>query len=737
MGEVYRAVDSRLGRAVAIKILTSDLAKSPEARLRFEQEMRAIAAISHPNILSIFDVGTTDEDIPFSVTELLEGISLRKKIREKPLSWEETVEIVTDVAGGLSAAHELGIVHRDLKPENVFLTKAGVVKILDFGLASLIPEVAPIDDSTPTSPLPVATTSNAGTVGYMAPEMLRGEHATAAADIFSLGCIAFECLTGKHPFRRGTAFETIASVLEHDPPRVLPLRPGLPAGVDEFLRRCLEKEPSDRIDSTERLVEAMGDVGKSARSEGKTASRAFERIAVLPFEVEPDTGELLVLGDGLTEGLIDALSQSAVLRVKARSTVMRHRDSGETPEEIGRQLEVDAVVTGRVSVRGNHLDVRAELVDVRDGTQIWGEGWRRASGDLVAVQNELAHVIADALELRLTGEERKRISRRHATSNEAYRAYLEGRHYWNKRSSTVEEFRRAMDAFNRAIELDPLYAVAYSGIADCYNVLGNFTMYAPKDAYPKAKAAAERALDIDAEIAEAHVSLAWTTMFYDWNFEEADRSFRRAIELNSSYAVAHQWFAALHSARGDHDKAVFEARLALEKDPLLIPANMMLGWMFYEARRWDEALEQARKTIDLAAGFMAAEYFLAWSLFQLGRRREALDQFRDSMKRSSSNARIRGGLGYVLGRQGQRAEARQILDELVAASSLRYVPSYEIAMVHLGMGEVDEALSGLERALEERSGWLLWLEHDAVFDELRDETRFRELLKRMEEEKQG
>ncbi|HUO84993.1 MAG TPA: protein kinase, partial [Thermoanaerobaculia bacterium] len=673
MGEVYSARDIRLGRRVAIKVLREQV-RSDDAHRRFEQEARAIAALSHPNILSIFDF-QHEGDFPFFVTELLRGRSLRERIRQERMPWRDAVTTAMEIAEGLSAAHGRGILHRDLKPENIFITEEERIKILDFGLAT--PDSVPqpeFDDSTPTTPLPFTQEPGAGTIGYMAPEQLRGERATAASDLFSLGCMLFEMLTGERPFGRGTPLETIAAVLERETPLPSSFVADLPRELDRVIQRCLAKRPEQRFHSARELhgvLRRLAELpGSGLVAEGTTS---IGSIAVVPFSSRPADEELGFLTDGITESLIDTLSQIPGLRVVARSTVFRYRGLNIDPIEMGRELGVEAVLTGRVNFRDPMLDVRSELVDVQNGWHLWGGQHNRRATDVLQVQQEIAEQITEALRVRLSGEEKKRLSRRHSGVSQAYQSYLKGRFYWNKR--TPDGFRLAMEYFQGAIDSDPLYALAYSGLADCYNVLGNFALLPPSEAYPKAKAAAQRALGIDPELAEAHVSLAFAQLYYDWAFDDSEHSFRRAIDLNPGYALAHHFFAIHLGSQKRFEESIEEARRALEIDPLSIAANMTLGWMLYEARRFEEAIEQELKALEMDPTFAAADFFLANSLFQAGRTQQAIVRFQEAVETSGRNPRAVGALGHALGASGREADARKLLDELERMSARAFVPS--------------------------------------------------------------
>ncbi len=737
MGEVYRARDLRLGREVAVKVLPEHLAADPERLARFEREAQAVAALAHPNILTLYDIGR-EQGAPFAVTELLEGVTLRQRLAGAALPWREALEIAAAVAEGLAAAHAKGIVHRDVKPENLFLTGDGRVKILDFGLARVEAPVSAELETGPYVPCQTDPGTVVGTVGYMAPEQLRGLPVDARGDLFALGCVLYELLAGRRPFAGRTAAETAAAIL-HDEPAPLA---DVPPEAERLVRHCLAKEPGQRPASARDLAVALraflSGSGPAvpvptttvyAPKPPRRRRGAVPSLAVLPLAnagADPDTE---YLSDGITEGILDALAQLPGLRVMARSTVFRYKGQDADAREVGRALKVRAVLTGQLLPRGDRLVVRVELVDVKDGSRLWGGQYDRARADVPGVERAIAGEVAEKLRLRLSGEQERRLARRGTENAEAYHLYLQGRHHWNKRSA--EGLRKSIKLFERAIDLDPTYALAYSGVADAYLNLGGWGHLPFREAYGRARAAATQALAIDEGLAEAHVSLAMVRKEHDWDWAGAGREYERALELSPNYAIAHQWYGEYLAALGRHTEAVAAFQRAVELDPLSLVIHATLGRHgYYFARQYDRAVAQLRKTLDMDENFWVARLWLGWTYANVGRLPEALTEL-EAARRLDDNLEILAALGYAYGRAGRRAEAQRLLDELQGLSATRYVSPMVLALVAVGMGEHGRALGWLEDAYAERAQMLSELKAEPAFDPLRGDPRFADLLRRV------
>jgi eukaryotic-like serine/threonine-protein kinase len=761
MGEVYRAKDTRLDRDVAIKVLPRHLAGNPEALRRFEREARAVAALSHPNIVALYDVGT-EQGVSYAVTELLEGETLRDRLartgRGSPDNLRKAVEIAVEVADGLSVAHAKGIIHRDLKPENIFLTSDGRVKILDFGLARF---KAP---SSPNDPTAISTETEAGTVmgtvGYMSPEQVRGERADVPSDIFSLGCVLYEMLAGRRAFARETAAQTMAAILEVQPP-VDEIGAEIPPGLTQLLRQCLEKSPQNRLQSAHDLSLALKAAGEPdtesnalarqdhlARSVWIAVSLAvllaaawvywqnrpaetIDSLAVLPFVNVGDDPNTEYLSDGISENLINSLSQLPGVRVVPRSLVFAYKGRDADPRKVGRDLNVRAVLMGRVVQHGQSLNIQAELVDVTKVSQLWGQQYDRTLSDIIVVQEQIERAVASHLGLRQSESVERTLTRRYTESPEAHQFYLKGRYLWNRR--TAQTLQRAAEDFQRAIDIDPTYGLAWAGLADCYNVYSFYGIDSSNESMPRAKEAARRALAIDDTLAEAHVSAAYPKRHYDWDWAGAEREFRRAIELNPNYVTALHWYGTTLWSMGRLEDGMRELRRAQQIDPLSLIVASDIGRGDYYAGRDDQAIEELRRTLDeIDPRFAVIHLFLGMLYEHKGRYDDAIAEFRQwSSLLGGPDAVAGGSQGHTLAVSGRRSDALAELGRLIDLSRRRYVSPYEIALIHIGLGDREKALEWLEKGYDDHAAWMIWLDLDPRFNTLHGEPRYRDLLQKM------
>jgi serine/threonine protein kinase/tetratricopeptide (TPR) repeat protein len=727
MGEVYRAHDSRLGRDVAVKVLPERFAGDPEALERFVREAQAVAALTHPNIVAIFDVGS-DHDIAYTVTELLEGETLGARIRRGPLPWKEAVDIALAIAEALAAAHAKGLIHRDLKPENIFLTSDGRVKLLDFGVARWRSNVPSDDESTKAAHTRAGTVI--GTLAYMSPEQARGEAAEAPSDIFSFGSVLYEMVTAKPVFHYASQAETLAAILTEQPPPASAIDPLIPAELDRIVACCLEKSARDRFQNVTLLMEALKGLRQEATSSSASrdavaAAYRIDSIAVLPFTKSAGAPELEYLSDGITESLINSLSQLDDMRVVARSTVFRYKGQDVTLEAVGRALNVRAILVGRVTQRGADVNVQCELFDVAKQSQIWGDQYTRTQSDLFVVQEDIAKAIVKKLRLKLSHEQRKRLTRRYTDNSEAYELYLRGRFYWNRR--TPEWMRKGIEHFQLALQKDPSYALAYAGVADCFALLGSYTVLPPKDSFPRARMAALKALELDKTLAEAHTSLGLATAFHDWKWSEAEKHFKRGIKLRPSYAQGHQWYALMLAVVGRTDEALASLRRALDLDPLSLPINATLGYVLHLARRYDAAIAQALRALEMDQTFALAHYWVGFTYLQVRKYNEAIESF-EAAYRSARTLQSLSALGYAYGLAGQRDGAERMIAQIKEHRSTSFVSSFMFALVHLGLREFDTTFDWLEKGVDERDFWLGWLKCEPAFDPIRDHPRFTALL---------
>jgi len=813
MGEVYLAQDTKLDRKVALKILPADVASSRDRMDRFVREAKSAAALNHPNIAHIYEIGESQSTC-FIAMEFIDGVTLREKIHREPTELKKLLKYLQQVAEGLSKAHAAGIVHRDLKPDNIMITRDLYAKILDFGLAKLTLQTHPpqssgeaVDNDAPTAVMPRQLSTPGvimGTVGYMSPEQAQGKKVDQRSDIFSFGCILYETATGLRPFESDSVIDTLHKIVHTPAAPIKDANPSAPIDLQRIVRRCLAKDPDERYQSIREvaielrdlrreledaaesdttappgtigstasaaagaqitasspglstappsssaeyivsgikrhkiaallalLVLTLAIVGLAAYLHARNTEIAIESIAVLPFANQNNDPDTEYLSDGLTESIINSLSQLSNLRVIPRNSVFRYKGKESDPLAAGKELGVRAVLTGRIVQRGDNLVVGAELVDVRDNKQLWGEQYNRETADALAVQQEIAQEISAKLRPRLSGDEQRQVAKRETTNPEAYQLYLKGRYYLEKR--TREGTNKAIDYFQQAIDKDPNYARAFAGLADYYmlrSVAIPRSSLPPKETFPKAKAAAMRALQIDDKLAEAHTSLAHIKFLYEWDWPGAEREFKRAIELDPNYATAHHWYGFDLAAVGRFDEAIKEIRKAQEIDPLSLVINATAGWIFYYAHQYDQAIEEESKTLEIDPNFAIAHGRLAAAYEQRGMNNEAVEEYLKAETLLGETQEEIVALRQAYTVSGTRGFWRKQLDLAMERSKRQYVSASAIALYYARLGEREHAIQWLEKAYEERDA-LLWLKGDPRWDGLRSDPRFADLIRRV------
>ena len=727
MGEVYRARDTRLGREVAVKVLPALSAGSAEAMQRFEREAQAVAALSHPNVLSLHDFGNED-GASYAVMELLEGETLRERLSAAAIPPRKAVDYAQQMARGLAAAHDRGIVHRDLKPDNVFLTRDGIVKILDFGLA----RPADVHSSSGSGSQGSLTASGTvvGTPGYMSPEQIRGKPVDQRSDLFALGVILYEMLTGVRAFQGENAVETMMAVLQTDPP--LSAGRGVPPELSEIVLHCLEKSPEDRFQSARDLAFALqrepsspkAGPGASATISGANPSLDAS-IAVLPFRNMSTGADAEYFSDGMTEEIINALAGIEALQVASRTSAFAFKGKDTDIRQIGRDLGVRTVLEGSVRQAGQRLRITAQLIDVSNGYHLWSERFDREMQDVFAVQDEIALAIAAALKVRLLPAQESSLVEPGTRDIEAYNRYLKGRYFFNQRAS-----KKAVAEFEAAIAADPRFALAYTGLADAYGTWGFYGGVSTLEASAKARAAVRKAQELEPDSSDVHNALGIFDHYYGWDMEREERHFRRAIELAPKSAEAYSWLACQLAVIPRTEEALAMGRRAVELEPLSANVHVNAAWPHFWVGRYDLAIDGFRKALDVDSSAVYALWALGMACQAAGRHEEGISALE---KLSVLTGREMPWslclLASSLATSGRVEAARAVLAEIEGLAAKHYVPPLHLAFVRAGLGEKDAALELLGRAIADRNTlcWA-WPRSSPVFAALRPDPGFPQLL---------
>ncbi|MEK6288658.1 MAG: protein kinase [Acidobacteriota bacterium] len=744
MGEVYLAEDTRLGRKVALKVLPAQFTKDESRLRRFEKEARATSALNHPNILTVFEVGQT-EDLHFIATEFIEGKTLRQYAALTRIELSKALDISIQVASALSVAHQAGIAHRDIKPENLMLREDGYVKVLDFGLAKLIGEKGPTTDTEAATIAKADTAPGTvmGTANYMSPEQVRGLEIDPRTDIFSLGVVLYELIARRRPFDGPTPTDVIVAIVAKEPAPLGQFAPNVPNELERIVTKALAKDREERYQSAKDLLidlkrlkqrlEVEAEISRSfpsgiERQSSGELPKLLPSIAVLPFantSADPDNEYFC---EGLAEELINALAKLDGLRVMARTSAFSFKGKNADVREIGMKLNVSSVLEGSVRKVGNRLRIMAQLINVADGYHIWSERYDRQMEDIFDIQDELSLAITNALKVRLLDTERAALLQRRIDNPEAYRLYLLGRFHLNK--YTEEGCKKAVEYFEQAIGIEPGYAPAYSGLADSYRRLWIFGYIPPDKTVPQWKTAAAKALELDDTLAEAHVSLASLKCLYDWDWRGAELEFKRGIELDPNNPLAYQNYGYVFIARGQMEEALAQSRRALELDPLSMTQNTHMGYILAYARQYDRALERGRKIIEIEPRHHGGYTLMGYAYRAKEMYNEALEVIQKSIALGGGAVAMIIAAGSYAG-MGKLDEARQGLDKLLAIRQQKYMPAYFIASIYSALGDTDRAFDWLEKAYEEHNGFLVFLKVQQSFDRLHSDPRFNELLRRI------
>ncbi|QQS34169.1 MAG: protein kinase [Acidobacteriota bacterium] len=788
MGEVYLAEDTRLGRKVALKFLPEAFSDDLGRMDRFVREARSASGLNHPNIITIHEIGESNGK-RFIATEYIDGRTLTELISSRELSTEAVLDIAIQLASALEEAHSAGIVHRDIKPDNIMVRPNGLVKVLDFGVAKLMegPEISTRRSSY--EPQAAGMTQAGlviGTADYMSPEQARGGAIDSRSDIFSFGAVFYEMLCGRKAFSGENAAETVDAILHRDPVPLSDRVPKLPAPITAIVRRCLARSADDRYQRISDVLQELRSAKRAIDREdtdparhtanmpaaktleglpafGKSRARRLPTlalgsllavllsvggfigysyfskteqiasIAVMPIENLSGDVEYEYLADGMTENLIRSLSTIPDLSIKARSSVFSFKGKDVSPKTIGSELNVDAVLLGRLAQAGDDLKITLEMVDSSSQDLLWSAEYSRKIGDLILLQRDIARDVSERLRPALSTEDRSRVAQNYSTNSEAEQLYLKGRFHWNKR--TVRDFEKALRYFSRAVEKDPSYALAYTGTADTYALMPLYGDYRPTEYIPKAKQAALKALELDGELAEAHASLGYITTTYDYDWDRAEEHYRAALSSRPNYATAHQWYAEHLAFRGRTEEAVAAISAAAELDPFSLVINRMKGNILGFAGRHDEAIDQLNRTVELHPESPVVRFNLGEAYAAKGMYPEAIEQYLTGLRldgrknyeiRRYENAyKLKGWQGFWMEYLATLLTLQKAVTE---ADEPLYFDNESLAYAYAATKNKEKAIEYLYKAYESRDPHLVTIKTSGFYDVIRDDPRYKELL---------
>lgn len=767
MGRVYKATDTKISEKVALKLIKPEIASDKKTLERFANELKIARKIVHKNVGRMYDINE-EKGTHYITMEYVSGQDLKGFIRQSgQMGVGTAISIIKQVCDGLSEAHKAGVTHRDLKPSNIMIDKEGNVRIMDFGIARSLKEKGI-----------TGAGMMIGTPEYMSPEQAEAKEVNQRSDIYSLGVILYEMVTGRVPFEGDTALSIAMKHKSEVPKNPKEYNAQIPDDLTKLILKCLEKDEGNRYQSAGEIQSELNNIEKGipttdrlipkrkpitskeitvsfsakrmiipalaiiavaviglflwhpwSRTDSTPTQLNESSVAVLPFDDFSPQKDQEYFCDGMTAEIITKLSRLEEIKVVPRTSVEKYKKTEQDIKEIGQELGVASILEGSIRKEQDNIRIDVSLIKVSDRSQLWSATYDQKLEGIFSVQSEIAGRIANALMKRLTPADENLLLEKPTENIEAYNLYLLGRHFWNKR--TEEDLKKAIENFEKAIGADANFAMAYTGLADSYNMMGAYSYLPSKDAFLQAKAAAEKALEIDESLAEAHVSITQVKEFYEWDWSRAEKEYKRAIELNPKYATAHQWYAEYLSILGRHNEAMAEIKKAQELDPLSPIVNVEAGRVYYFAQQYDQAIKHIKKAFEIDPNFIPAHFFLASAYVQKGMYQEAISELQKATTLIRSSTLFKTSLAYAFAVSGDKVKAKELLGQLIELSKERYVSAYEIAEIYVGLGEKNVAIDWLQKAFDERSRELAFLKVEPRLDSLRSDPRFTALLKKM------